>query len=89
MNVKTNNPEANQAMPSFFHSIQQSESHPLVSWEYLRSLITSDPQIKNMTELYRQRLQVSKKFADELKHKAQPSPSLHRWTAMDGSSPTS
>lgn len=52
MNVKTINPEANQTMPSFFHSIHQSESHPLVSWEYLRSLITSDPQIKNMTELY-------------------------------------
>lgn len=56
MKAKTDNPEANQAMPSFFHSIQQSESLPLVSLEYLRSLITSDQQIKNMTELYRQRL---------------------------------
>lgn len=81
MNVKTNNPEANQAMPSFFHSIQQSESHPLVSWEYLRSLITSDPQIKNMTELYRQRLQVSKKFADELKPQ---SPAITISAQMDG-----
>ena len=81
MNVKTNNPEANQAMPSFFHSIHQSESHPLVSWEYLRSLITSDPQIKNMTELYRQRLQVSKKFADELKPQ---SPAITISAQMDG-----
>ena len=81
MKVTNNKQEANQAMPSFFHSIQQSESHPLASWEYLRSLITSDQQVKDMTELYRKRLEVSKKFADELKPQ---SPAITISAQMDG-----
>ena len=81
MKVTNNKPEANQAMPSFFHSIQQSESLPLASWEYLRSLITSDQQVKDTTELYRKRLGVSKKFADELKPQ---SPAITISAQMDG-----
>ena len=66
--VKTaTNHEVPEVMPSYFQSIQSTESHPLNSWESLRNFIVSDPVIKRSTDFYRQRLQISKKYADELK----------------------
>lgn len=61
------NHEVPEVMPSYFQSIQSTESHPLNSWESLRNFIVSDPVIKRSTDFYRQRLQISKKYADELK----------------------
>ena len=68
-------------MPSFFPHINQSESHQLADWLFLREYITQDPALKRATELYRQRLAVGKKFADEMK----PSfPAITTSALMDG-----
>ena len=37
-------------MPSYFPSIKSSESHPLADWLYLKSVITSSPELRMMTE---------------------------------------
>lgn len=60
------NPEDQEALPSYVQCIQSSENHPVASWESVKRFITDDPIVKNLTLLYRQRLQVSKSFADEL-----------------------
>lgn len=67
--MTTENPktEDQEVMPSFFPHINQSESHQLADWLFLREYITHDPALKRATELYRQRLTVGKKFADEMK----------------------
>ena len=70
-----------EAMPSFFKSLTTSESHPIASWQYLEAFITRDPQLKIITETYRQRLEVSKKFADEYKP---VSPAITASALMDG-----
>ena len=57
----------NEVMPSYFHSINSQESRQLPDWMFLKTLITSDPSLKALTETYRKRLAISKKFADELK----------------------
>lgn len=54
-------------MPSMFASLQSIESHPLVSKEELKRLITQDFQLESLTTSYRKRLEISKKFADEVK----------------------
>ena len=54
------NPEDQEAMPSYVQCIQSSENHPVASWESVKRFITDDPIVKNLTLLYRQRLQVSK-----------------------------
>ena len=59
--------EVNEVLPSYFKSINNSESHPIVSWQFLYEQIKTDPILKNLTELYRKRLAISKRFADELK----------------------
>ena len=51
-------------MPSYFPCIKSSESHRLVDWLYLKSVITSSPELRMMTETYRKRLTISKQFAD-------------------------
>ena len=51
-------------MPSYFPCIKSSESHRLVDWLYLKSMITSSPELRMMTETYRKRLTISKQFAD-------------------------
>ena len=40
-------------MPSYFPCIKSSESHPLADWLYLKSVITSSPELRMMTETYR------------------------------------
>ena len=50
-------------MPSYFPCIKSSESHPLADWLYLKSVITSSPELRMMTETYRKRLAISKQFA--------------------------
>ncbi|MBO5205403.1 MAG: hypothetical protein J6B47_05575 [Prevotella sp.] len=73
---------ARGAMPSYFHSINSSESHQLTDWMFLKQVITADPSLKALTETYRKRLAISKKFADELK----PSfPAITTSAMMDGS----
>ena len=54
-------------MPSYFPCIKSSESHPLADWLYLKSVITSSPELRMMTETYRKRLAISKQFADPYK----------------------
>ena len=54
-------------MPSYFPCIKSSESHPLADWMYLKSVITSSPELRMMTETYRKRLAISKQFADQYK----------------------
>lgn len=54
-------------MPSYFPCIKSSESHPLADWLYLKSVITSSPELRMMTETYRKRLAISKQFADQYK----------------------
>ena len=53
-------------MPSYFPCIKSSESHPLADWLYLKSVITSSPEFRMMTETYRKRLAISKQFADRI-----------------------
>lgn len=74
-------PEDQEALPSYVQSIQSSENHPVASWESVKQFITEDPIVKNLTLLYRQRLQVSKSFADELKPKC---PAITISAQMDG-----
>ena len=57
-------------MPSYFPCIKSSENHRLVDWLYLKSVITSSPELRMMTETYRKRLAISKQFA------APPRPAL-------------
>lgn len=45
-------------MPSYFPCIKSSESHPLADWLYLKSVITSSPELRMMTETYRKRLAI-------------------------------
>ena len=54
-------------MTSYFPCIKSSESHPLADWLYLKSVITSSPELRMMTETYRKRLAISKQFADQYK----------------------
>ena len=67
--MTTTNPETEdqEVLPSFFQQINQSENHQLSSWLYLQEYITKDPVLKRATEIYRQRLALGKKFADEMK----------------------
>ena len=74
-------PEDQEALPSYVQSIQSSENYPVASWESVKKFITEDPIVKNLTLLYRQRLQVSKSFADELKPKC---PAITISAQMDG-----
>lgn len=74
-------PEDQEALPSYVQSIQSSENHPVASWKSVKKFITEDPIVKNLTLLYRQRLQVSKSFADELKPKC---PAITISAQMDG-----
>ena len=60
----TNCMEETATMPSYFPCIKSSESHPLADWLYLKSVITSSPELRMMTETYRKRLAISKQFAD-------------------------
>lgn len=60
----TNCMEETATMPSYFPCIKSSESHRLVDWLYLKSVITSSPELRMMTETYRKRLAISKQFAD-------------------------
>lgn len=59
--------EETATMPSYFPCIKSSESHPLADWLYLKSVITSSPELRMMTETYRKRLAISKQFADQYK----------------------
>ena len=59
----TNSMEETATMPSYFPCIKSSESHPLADWLYLKSVITSSPELRMMTETYRKRLAISKQFA--------------------------
>ncbi len=81
MTTSLTNPEEQGAMPSYVQSIQSSENHPIASWESVKNFITADPIVKNLTLLYRQRLQISKSFADELKPKC---PAITISALMDG-----
>lgn len=63
----TNCMEETATMPSYFPCIKSSESHPLADWLYLKSVITSSPELRMMTETYRKRLAISKQFADQYK----------------------
>ena len=69
MEKDQNNNSMNEAatMPSYFPCIKSSESHPLADWLYLKSVITSSPELRMMTETYRKRLAISKQFADQYK----------------------
>lgn len=68
-------------MPTYFHSINSAEGSQLPDWMFLKKLITSDPGLKALTETYRKRLSISKKFADEMK----PSfPAVTTSAMMDG-----
>ena len=81
---KTNNRlVTNEAavMPSYFKSLKTTESHPLISWEYLMEFITSDPMLKIYTETYRKRLEVGKRFADGYKPEG---PGITISAQMDG-----
>ena len=49
----TNSMEETATMPSYFPCIKSSESHPLADWLYLKSVITSSPELRMMTETYR------------------------------------
>ena len=61
----TNCMNGTATMPSYFPCIKSSESHPLADWLYLKSVITSSPELRMMTETYRKRLAISKQFADQ------------------------
>ena len=64
-NLTTKNEAA--VMPSYFKSLNTSESHLLASWQYLEDLIRKDEALKIITETYRKRLAIGKRFADEYK----------------------
>lgn len=68
MEKEPNNNCMNEAatMPSYFPCIKSSESHPLADWLYLKSMITSSPELRMMTETYRKRLAISKQLTDRI-----------------------
>ena len=68
-------------MPSYFPCIKSSESHPLADWLYLKSVITSSPELRMMTKTYRKRLAISKQFADQYKPEM---PAITVSALMDG-----
>ena len=68
-------------MPSYFPCIKSSESHPLADWLYLKSVITSSPELRMMTETYCKRLAISKQFADQYKPEM---PAITVSALMDG-----
>ena len=72
---------AQEVMPSKFNSLQTGESIPLASWNEFERLITCDKNLQYLTETYRKRLVISKKFADELKPS---SPCITTSALMDG-----
>ena len=76
-----NSMDVTETMPSYFPCIKSSESHPLTDWLHLKSMITSSPELKRMTETYRQRLAVSKQFADQYKPEM---PAITVSALMDG-----
>ena len=77
----TNCMEETASMPSYFPCIKSSESHPLADWLYLKSVITSSPELRMMTETYRKRLAISKQFADQYKPEM---PAITVSALMDG-----
>lgn len=77
----TNCMEETATMPSYFPCIKSSESHPLADWLYLKSVITSSPELRMMTETYRKRLAISKQFADQYKPEM---PAITVSALMDG-----
>ena len=77
----TNSMEETATMPSYFPCIKSSESHPLADWLYLKSVITSSPELRMMTETYRKRLAISKQFADQYKPEM---PAITVSALMDG-----
>ena len=77
----TNSMEETETMPSYFPCIKSSESHRLVDWLYLKSVITSSPELRMMTETYRKRLAISKQFADQYKPEM---PAITVSALMDG-----
>ena len=83
MEKEPNNNCMNEAatMPSYFPCIKSSESHPLADWLYLKSVITSSPELRMMTETYRKRLAISKQFADQYKPEM---PAITVSALMDG-----
>lgn len=54
-------------MPSLFKSLKAKESSPLISWPELARYITCDSSLKGLTNSYRQRLGISKEFANQIK----------------------
>lgn len=62
-----NNPKKQEAMPSYFTSIQSAESYLVSSWQSVKNFITHNPLVSNFTMPYRKRLAVSKQYADELR----------------------
>lgn len=77
----TNCMEETATMPSYFPCIKSSESHPLADWLYFKSVITSSPELRMMTETYRKRLAISKLFADQYKPEM---PAITVSALMDG-----
>ena len=75
------NPEDQEVTPSYFQSIQSSESHPVASWQSVKNFITNDAIVLNHTLLYRKRLAISKQYADEVKPKG---PAITISAQMDG-----
>lgn len=63
----TQNGQEEEVMPSYFKSLKSSESHQLTSWEWLEKMVKTSPELKAMTEIYRKRYAISKRYADELK----------------------
>lgn len=61
------NPKEVQVMPSYFASLQSTQSSPLASFMELQRLITKDFNLKALTDAYRKRLEISKDFANEAK----------------------
>ena len=78
-----NYPNSNEAvvMPSYFKSINSSESLPLPHWDEMMRLIRQDLRVKNITETYRKRLAIGKSYADEIKPL---SPAVTVSALMDG-----
>ena len=64
-------------MPSYFPCIKSSESHPLADWLYLKSVITSSPELRMMTETYRKRLAISKQLPTSTSLRCLPSRFRH------------
>lgn len=54
-------------MPSLFKSLKAKTSSPLLSWTELARYITCDSSLKGLTDSYRQRLTISKDFANQVK----------------------